>query len=118
MDFQSMSAGARSVKLVSPGSGVGQELIYTWKGYKPGAGYSLGFDAKTSGAAGGRVQIIDTATNAVLADATVSGAAWMAYTASFTTPAAYDHTLKIVLRPDNASVTGTVWFDELDVDSN
>jgi hypothetical protein len=118
LDSADMSTGTRSAKLVSPGSGISQELIYSWKGYKPGAGYTLSFNAKTSGPAGGRVQIVDTTTSTVLADVPASGAAWTAYTATFSAPAAYEHTLQIVLRPDNASATGTVWFDEVNVDSN
>ncbi|WP_135550432.1 carbohydrate binding domain-containing protein [Paenibacillus cymbidii] len=113
LDTADRSAGLGSLKLVSAGSGSLQELIYTWKGYMPGAGYTFSFDGKVAGAAGGRVQIVDTSTSAVLVDETVSSTAWTTVSASFTAPASHDHTLQVILQPNDPAVSDMFQVDQL-----
>lgn len=115
LDPAEHQAGESSVKLVSSADGTGQELIYEWKGYRPGAGYTVEANAKTSGGAGGRVRIVDAATNVTLVDLAVGGAVWTAQTAAFTAPSAFDHTVRVVVTHDNPSAAGTFWLDELAV---
>jgi hypothetical protein len=118
IDPTDRSAGINSLKLVSTGSGDNQELVYTWKGYKPSGSYNVSLKAKTSGSAGGKLQIIDTVTSAVLVTSTLSASSWTTSTAAFTAPAAHDHILKVVITHNNPAVAGTLWLDELMVSSD
>lgn len=113
IDTTDRSAGLSSLKIVSAGTGSQQELIYTWKGYMPGAAYSFSFDAQTAGAAGGRVQIVDTATNVVLVDESVSSASWTNVSAAFTAPSSYDHLLQVIVKLGNPGNAGSFRVDQL-----
>jgi hypothetical protein len=118
LDTANQSAGLSSIKLVSAGTGSSQELSYTWLGYLPGAAYTVSFDGQVSGAAGGRVQIIDTTTSTILVDEVVSATSWTNTTATFTAPNVHNNTLKVILTHNNPSSTGTFWVDQLSVTSN
>lgn len=118
IDATDRTAGHNSLKLVSTGTGVNQELLYMWKGYKPSGSYNISLKGKATGIAGGKVQIIDTSTNTVLAATTISASTWTASTVSFTAPAAHDHTLKVVITHNNPGAPGTLWVDEIMVSSD
>jgi hypothetical protein len=118
LDTTSSSAGVNSAKLISTGSGTNQELTYTWLGYKPNTTYTVSYDAKVSGSAGGKLQVINTTTGTVLVNETISATSWTTGTASFTSPVLHTNELKIVLTHNNPSTAGTLWFDELYISSN
>ncbi len=113
IDNTDRSAGLSSLKLVSAGSGINEELSYTWNGFKPNASYTVSFAGKVNGSAGGRVKIINATTNAVLVDQAITATSWETSATTFTAPSAYNDTLKVILTHDNPSAAGTMWVDEL-----
>ncbi|PYI52155.1 carbohydrate binding domain-containing protein [Paenibacillus flagellatus] len=117
LDPSAFVSGGRSLKLSTVAGGAAQELVYDWKGYKPGAGYKLTVQGKTNGsAAGGRVKIVDTSTSAVIAETPVAATAWTGYTVTFTAPAAHDRTLRVVVTHDDPTASGGVlWIDDLGI---
>ncbi|RAV21423.1 hypothetical protein [Paenibacillus contaminans] len=106
-------AGGKTLRLESSADGNSQELVYSWSGYRPDTTYTVSLAGKISGSAGGKLQIINTATNAVLIDETITSTSWAAVNATFTTPAAYNNKLIIILTHDNSSASGTLWVDEV-----
>lgn len=117
LDTTDKHSGLSSLKLVSAAGAEEQELFYEWKGYKSSGAYTVTIEGKSSGAAGGKVAIIDTSSNTELASTVISAANWTASTMTFTAPSAYDRTLKIVISHNNPSVAGTVWVDEMNIRS-
>jgi hypothetical protein len=117
LDTADKHSGLSSLKLVSAAGSEEQELFYEWKGYKPSGAYTVTIEGKSSGAAGGKVAIIDTSSNTELASTVISASNWTASTMTFTAPSAYDRTLKIIITHNNPSVAGTVWVDEMNIRS-
>jgi hypothetical protein len=109
------ASGLRSVHLATATGGAPQELVYQWKGYRPGKDHTFTVAAKTNGSAsGGRVQVIDTTTSTVLASLVLSGTSWSTYSIDFTAPLARDHELTVVISHDNSAISGgSLWVDDI-----
>ncbi len=118
LDTTDRAAGGSALKVVSAAGPAVQELLYDWRGYLPSGSYTVSFQGKVSGSAGGKVSIIDTSTSTELASAVISSSGWSTSTMTFTAPSAYNRTLQVVIRPNNPSLSGTLWVDELNVYSN
>lgn len=108
-------AGINSFKIDSSGDGVNQELSYVWLGYRPSTLYKVSFAGKVSGTAGGNLQIIDTTTNTMLVDQTITSTSWATQTTTFTAPSDYKNKLKVRLIHSNPNAAGTMWIDELNI---
>ncbi len=115
IDTTDRSAGINSLLLESSGDGVSQELSYTWLGYRANALYTVNFASKVDGNSGGKLKIINTTTNTVLVDQTISSTSWATFTTTFNTPTAYNDRLKVILTHDNPSAAGRAWIDELNI---
>ncbi|MBP1994918.1 carbohydrate binding domain-containing protein [Paenibacillus eucommiae] len=110
--------GSASIKLSTDVSGVSQQLVYTLKGLKPSASYTLTFYSKTNGSlakARARVRNETTSTN-LATSGLVDSTSWANYTVSFTAPSTYTDQVNIYLEHNDPTVnSGDAYFDEVGV---
>ncbi len=83
--------------------------------YEPGIQYQVNFKAKTSGAAGGMLDIYDFTSGQVVYSQSINSPDYEPYTGTFVAPSAPGHDLKIRLRHLNPALEGVVYFDEISV---
>lgn len=114
-DLTESQSGVGSLKISTVPAGSRQELLYSWRGYRPGGPYTITAAGKTNGTlAGGSIVVVDATTSTLLAEIQITGTSWDSYNESFTAPTAYDHVLQVIVAPDNPAVPGgLLWVDDV-----
>ncbi|MCU6707435.1 carbohydrate binding domain-containing protein [Paenibacillus sp. J5C_2022] len=116
LDASVSQAGSQSLRLESAASGAEQEAIYEWTGYLPGSIYQLSAYGKAEGSSEGSIQVMDTATNELLAEGGFSDSEWRKLCITFAAPAEHDHKLKVIITHDDPSQPDqTLWVDEIGI---
>lgn len=120
LDSSEKYRGTNSIKLTTQtgGGNPAQQLVYNFKGFKPGASYTLTFYSKTNGSAAkarGRVRNETASANLAVSSA-VNSTAWTNYTVTFTAPGVYSDVVNIYLEHDDPAISGGIaYFDEVGV---
>lgn len=120
LDASEKYKGANSIKLTTEtgGGNPAQQLVYTLKGLKPSASYTLTFYSKTNGSsAKARARVRnETASTNLATSGLVDTTSWTNFTVNFTAPSTYTDEVKVYLEHNDPSVAGGIaYFDEVGV---
>jgi hypothetical protein len=94
-------------------SGAAQQVNQTWEGWTPGTPYTLSFVGKATGAAGGRVRVLNETTGGVLADTTFHTTEWEQVSVGLTSPAVAGEVVRVYIGNADPAVAGTAHIDTI-----
>ncbi|GIJ57609.1 hypothetical protein Vau01_051250 [Virgisporangium aurantiacum] len=94
-------------------AGAAQQVNQTWEGWRPASRYTLTFTGKATGAAGGRVRVVDETTGATLADVTFTDIDWTTTSVELTSPAASGDVARVYIGNADPAAAGTAHVDAI-----
>lgn len=94
-------------------SGAAQQVDQSWEGWTPGTSYTLSFAGKATGAAGGRVRVVNETTGTVLADTTFHNTEWEQVSVELTSPAVAGQLTRVYIGNADPAMAGTAHVDTI-----